>query len=47
MSEECNLDETFPKNIVEKGLPLGFIGVFIDEAYQGPSPGFLEHLPIL
>lgn len=43
VAEECDLNETFPKNLWKKACDLGFIGVFIDVAYGGPGLGFLEH----
>jgi alkylation response protein AidB-like acyl-CoA dehydrogenase len=42
-AEECDLHETFPKELWKKACELGFVGVFIDEAYGGPGLGFLEH----
>lgn len=43
VAEECDLNETFPKELWKKACDLGFVGVFIDEAYGGPGLGFLEH----
>jgi alkylation response protein AidB-like acyl-CoA dehydrogenase len=43
VAEECDLNENFPKDLWKKACDLGFIGVFIDEAYGGPGLGFLEH----
>ncbi len=43
VAEECDLHETFPRDLWKKACDLGFIGVFIDEAYGGPGLGFLEH----
>ena len=43
VAEECDLHETFPRALWKKACDLGFIGVFIDEAYGGPGLGFLEH----
>ena len=43
VAEECDLNETFPRTLWKKACDLGFIGVFIDEAYGGPGLGFLEH----
>jgi alkylation response protein AidB-like acyl-CoA dehydrogenase len=43
VAEECDLNETFPKALWKKACDLGFVGVFIDEAYGGPGLGFLEH----
>jgi len=42
-AEECDINETFPKELWKKACGLGFIGTFIDEAYGGPGLGFLEH----
>lgn len=43
VAEECDLNETFPKALWKKACDLGFVGVFIDEAYGGPGLGFFEH----
>jgi len=43
VAEECDLNETFPTDVWRKACHLGFIGVFIGEAYGGPGLGFLEH----
>lgn len=43
VAEECDLHETFPRDLWKKACDLGFIGSFIDEAYGGPGLGFLEH----
>ncbi len=43
VAEACDLNETFPKGLWKKACELGFVGVFIDEAYGGPGLGFLEH----
>ena len=45
VAEECDLNETFPRALWKKACDLGFIGVFIDEAYGGPGLGFLETFP--
>lgn len=42
-AEESDLNETFPRALWKKACNLGFVGVFIDEAYGGPGLGFLEH----
>ena len=47
MAEECHLNETFPRDLWKKACGLGFIGVFIDEAYGGPGLGFLENALIM
>jgi len=43
VAEECDFNEMFPRAVWKKACDLGFIGVFIDEAYGGPGLGFLEH----
>ena len=43
VAEECDLNETFPKDLWKKACDLGFIGTFIDEAYGGRGLGFFEH----
>jgi len=43
VAEECDLHETFPRALWKKACDLGFVGVFIDEAYGGAGLGFLEH----
>jgi len=40
---EFDREETFDLNIWKKACDLGFVGVFIDEAYGGAGYGFLEH----
>lgn len=44
---ECDQNETFPSGLIKKAGELGFLGVFIDEAYGGAGLGFLEHAIIL
>lgn len=44
---ECDRDETFPPELIKKAGELGFLGVFIDEAYGGAGLGFLEQAIIL
>ena len=43
VAEECDLNESFPKALWKKACELGFVGIFIPEAYGGPGLGFLEH----
>ena len=43
LAQECYREERSPKQLWEKACSLGFIGVFIPEAYEGPGLGFLEH----
>jgi alkylation response protein AidB-like acyl-CoA dehydrogenase len=40
---EFDRDEKFPMDIWKKACELGFVGVFIDEKYEGAGMGFLEH----
>jgi alkylation response protein AidB-like acyl-CoA dehydrogenase len=44
---DCDRNETFPPELIKKAGELGFLGVFIDEAYGGAGLGFLEHAIIL
>jgi len=47
IARDCDLNEEFPRSLLEKAADLGFIGVFIDEKYGGAGLGFLEHALIL
>jgi len=47
IARECDINETFPRLLLEKAGELGFLGVFIDEKYGGAGLGFLEHALIL
>ena len=47
IARDCDLNEEFPRYLLEKAGDLGFIGVFIDEEYGGAGLGFLEHALIL
>jgi len=47
VAEECDINETFPKKLWKKACDLGFVGVFIDEAYGGPGLGLLENVLIM
>ena len=47
IARDCDLNEEFPRSLLEKAGDLGFIGVFIDENYGGAGLGFLEHALIL
>jgi len=47
VAEECDINETFPKALWKKACELGFVGVFIDEAYGGPGLGLLENVLIM
>ena len=44
---DCDRNETFPVELIRKAGELGFLGVFIHEAYGGAGLGFLEHAIIL
>ena len=43
IARDCDLNEEFPRSLLEKAGDLGFIGVFIDEEYGGAGLGFLDH----
>ncbi len=47
VARDYDLNETFPKEILNKARELGFIGLFIPEKYGGPGFGFLEHALVL
>jgi len=47
VARDYDLNETFPKEILNKARDLGFIGLFIPEEYGGPGFGFLEHALVL
>jgi alkylation response protein AidB-like acyl-CoA dehydrogenase len=40
---EFDRAETFDRDLCRKACELGFVGVFIDAAYNGAGMGFLEH----
>ena len=40
---EFDREETFDLDLWRKACELGFVGVFIDPAYNGAGMGFLEH----
>jgi alkylation response protein AidB-like acyl-CoA dehydrogenase len=42
-AQEFDRNETFDLDIWRKACELGFVGVFIDEAYEGAGYGFFEH----
>ncbi|MBN1105830.1 MAG: acyl-CoA/acyl-ACP dehydrogenase [Deltaproteobacteria bacterium] len=42
-AQEFDRNETFDPAIRKKACDLGFVGVFIDEAYGGAGLGFFEH----
>jgi alkylation response protein AidB-like acyl-CoA dehydrogenase len=43
LAQECDRNEEFPRPLWKKACELGFVGVFIQEAYGGAGLGFLEH----
>src|SRR4030067_66493 len=43
LAQECDHNEEFPRSLWKKACELGFVGVFIPEAYGGAGLGFLEH----
>ena len=47
IARDCDINEEFPRSLLQKAGELGFIGVFIDEEYGGAGLGFLEHALIL
>ncbi|RPJ06223.1 MAG: acyl-CoA dehydrogenase [Deltaproteobacteria bacterium] len=47
IARDCDINEEFPLPLLKKACELGFIGVFIPEAYGGAGLGFLEHALIL
>ena len=42
IAQEYDQKEEFPKELWKKACDLGFVGVYIDEAYHGPGLGFFE-----
>jgi len=42
IAREYDQKEEFPKELWKKACDLGFVGVYLDEAYQGPGLGYLE-----
>jgi len=42
-AQEFDRNETFDLDLWRKACELGFVGVFIDEAYDGAGYGFFEH----
>jgi len=43
IARDCDLNEEFPRSLLEKAGDLGFIGVFIDEEYGGVHNGKVDH----
>jgi acyl-CoA dehydrogenase len=46
-AQEFDRDESFDLDIWRKACELGFVGVFIDEAYEGAGLGFFEQCLIM
>jgi len=42
IAHEYDLKEEFPRDLWKKACSLGFVGVYLDEAYQGPGLGYFE-----
>ena len=42
IAKEYDQKEEFPMDLWKKACDLGFVGVYIDEAYDGPGLGFFE-----
>lgn len=42
VAEECDREEKFPKDVWEKAVQQGFIGMGIPEEYGGPGMGMME-----
>lgn len=42
IAHEFDQKEEFPRALWKKACDLGFVGVYLDEAYQGPGLGYLE-----
>lgn len=47
VAEECDIQETFPRELWKKACDLGFIGVFIPEDFGGAGLGFFENALIM
>jgi acyl-CoA dehydrogenase len=43
VAQEFDRQESFDLNLWKKACELGFVGVFIDEKYDGAGYGFFEH----
>jgi acyl-CoA dehydrogenase len=43
VAHDCDREEKPPRHLWEKACELGFVGVFIPEAYGGAGLGYLEH----
>jgi alkylation response protein AidB-like acyl-CoA dehydrogenase len=42
IAREYDQREEFPRDLWRKACDLGFVGVYLDEAYQGPGLGYFE-----
>lgn len=42
IAKECDREERYPKEVVQKACETGLVGVFIPETYGGPGLGFFE-----
>ena len=42
IAHEYDQKEEFPRDLWKKACGLGFVGVYLDEAYQGPGLGYFE-----
>jgi len=42
IAREYDQKEEFPRDLWKKACSLGFVGVYLDEAYQGPGLGYFE-----
>jgi alkylation response protein AidB-like acyl-CoA dehydrogenase len=42
IAHEYDQKEEFPRDLWKKACGLGFVGVYLDEAYEGPGLGYLE-----
>ncbi len=42
IAHEYDQKEEFPRELWKKACDLGFVGVYLDEAYQGPGLGYFE-----
>jgi acyl-CoA dehydrogenase len=47
IASECDVNETFPMDLWKKACEFGFIGVSIEEQYEGAGLGILEYALIL
>jgi len=42
IAREYDQKEEFPRDLWKKACDLGFVGVYLEEAYQGPGLGYFE-----